>query len=186
MNKSFLKHEIKVMKKKHNLKQGNGWPVAQARSDAIILSQGNQLKLKTIARQCKLDSTIFKCVDSILSDNNVSSILWDIKLVLDQSTGEVALPKLTLKNPIYNMYLLYKDLVYNDREKLKFTLFYSICRILTSNDESMLSSIDYVTGLLVNESSETLQDIIDSLLTNSQDQSKFTKMLTSTNLLPNR
>ena len=130
---------------------------------AFSLSRGNQLKLKTITQQCKLDSTIFKCVDFILSDNNTSSVSWGTKLVLVQSTGEVTLPKLTRKTPIYNMYLLYKDLVKDDSEKLKFTLFYCIIRILTSNDESMLSSIDYVTGLLVNETSETLQDIIDSL-----------------------
>ena len=133
-----------------------------------------------------LDSTIFKCVDFILSDNNTSSVSWGTKLVLVQSTGEVTLPKLTRKTPIYNMYLLYKDLVKDDSEKLKFTLFYYICQILTSNDESMLSSIDYVTGLLVNETSETLQDIIDSLLTNSQDRSEFTKMLTSTKKLPQK
>lgn len=91
---------------------------------------------------------------------------WGIKSVLVQSSGEVTLPKLTRKTPIYNMYLLYKELVKDDSEKLKFTSFYCICRILTSNDESMLSSIDYVSELLVNETSETLQDIIDSLLTN--------------------
>ena len=78
------------------------------------------------------------------------------------------------------MYLLYKELVKDDSEKLKFTSFYCICRILISNDESMLSSIDYVTGLIVNETSETLQGIIDSLLTNIKDQSEFTKILTST------
>ena len=82
LNESFLKHEIKDMKKKHNLKQGNGQPVAQARSDAIMLSQGNQLKLKTITRQCKLDSTIYKCVDFVLSKNNVSSVSWGVKSVL--------------------------------------------------------------------------------------------------------
>ena len=187
LNEVFLTHEIKDMKKKHNLKQGNGQPVAQARSDAITLSQGKQLKLKTITRQCKLDSTIFKCVDFILSENNVSSVSWGVKSVLVQSSGELTLPKLTRKTPIYNMYLNYKELVNNDNEKLKFTTFYYICRMLTSNDESMLSSIDYVTGLLVNETSETMQDIIDSLLTNSQDRSEFTKMISSAkNFLKNQ
>ena len=39
----------------------------------------------------------------------------------------------------------------------------------------MLSLIDNATGLLVNQTSKTLQDMIDSLLSDNQDHSEFTK-----------
>ena len=41
------------------------------------------------------------------------------KIRLLQSSGEVTLPKLTWKAPIYNFNLLYKELTDNDSVKLK-------------------------------------------------------------------
>ncbi len=70
---------------------------AQARADAVEMRQGKKLILKSITRQNKDDKTIQKCVDFILSDNNVSSVAWGTKRVLLQSIGEITLPKLTRK-----------------------------------------------------------------------------------------
>ena len=112
----------------------------------------------------KNDNTIKKCVDFILSDANVASVSWGSKVVLTQSLGEVTLPKLTRKTPIHNMYLKYKHFTKDDDDRLKSTSFYSLCNIFSTNDDAMLSSIDYVTGLLVNETCETLQDIVERLV----------------------
>ena len=64
------------------------------------------------------------------------------------------------------MYRTYKELTFEDDDQLKLTTFYKICNILTTNDEAMLKSIDYVSGLLANETCETLQDIVDRLIPN--------------------
>ena len=49
---SFLKHEIREMKDgKHKLKQGNGQPVDQARSDADLLCVGHKLSKTLITRK---------------------------------------------------------------------------------------------------------------------------------------
>ena len=48
--------------------------------------------------------------------------------------------------------------------------------MLTSNDEAMLSSIDYVSGLLVNETCDILQDIVNKFIPNEY-QSNCTKYI---------
>ena len=50
------------------------------------------------------------------------------------------------------MYLKYKHLTKNDDDRLKSTSFYKLCNILSTNDVVMLSSIDYISGLLVKHS----------------------------------
>lgn len=56
INESFLKHEVREMKddEKYKLKQGNGQPVDQARSDADLLRNGNNLSKTLITRQKKI------------------------------------------------------------------------------------------------------------------------------------
>ena len=51
INESFLKHEVREMKddEKYKLKQGNGQLVDQARSDANLLRNGNNLS-KTLIK----------------------------------------------------------------------------------------------------------------------------------------
>ena len=175
---SFMRHELKQMKDDYGFKIGHGQPLVQARTDGQLLRTGQKLKLKKITRQYKSDYTIHKCVDFILCDSNVSSVSWGSKTVLSQSMGEVTLPKLTRKSDIMNMYLEYKQVIEDDNDCLRSTSFYSICNVLTSNDEAMLSSIDYVSGLLVNETCETLQDIVDKLIPN-EHQSKCTKYISA-------
>ena len=165
LNESFLRHEIKEMKDgEHKLRFGNGQPVSQAQNDGMLLRVGKKLNLKTITRQYKTDAIIKKCVDFILSDQNISSVSWGSKTVLSQSIGEITLPKLTRKCEVSQMYRKYKELTINDTDRLKVTSFYTISNVLTTNDEAMLQSIDYVSGLLGNETCETLQDIVDKLV----------------------
>jgi len=160
---SFLSHEVKALKKKYGLKLGND-ANAQARADALEMRQGRKLIIKTITRQNKDDRTVQKCVDFILSDNNVSSVAWGTKRVLLQSIGELTLPKLTRKTTISSMYEMYNNITSDDNDRLMATSFFSICNVLTNNDEAMLKSIDYVSGLLCNETCETLQEIIDRIV----------------------
>ena len=162
---SFLRHEIKEMKNgPYQLKLGNGQPLAQAQQDGMKLRVGKQINLKSITQQYKADVTIHKGVDFILCDKNVSTVSWGSKTVLSQSIGDITLPKLTRKCDVIQMYRTYQELTFGDDEQLKSTTFYKICNILTTNDEVMLKSIDYVSGLLANETCETLQDIVDRLL----------------------
>ena len=131
------------MKNKYKLKFGNGNPKAQARSDANILRLGRKLTLTIITRQCKADDIVHKCVDYILSDKNIASVSYGTKVVLLQSIGEITLPKLTQKTPIFNMYKSYVDAMVDESDRLQQATFYKIYNALTETDEAMLSSIDY-------------------------------------------
>ena len=85
--KKRFKHETKHFKANNGLKQGTGEVIQQARFDATELSQGRKSKLKEIKRQQKKDSTVSKCVNFILSDDNVASVAWGTKKVLSQARG---------------------------------------------------------------------------------------------------
>ena len=60
---------------------------------------------------------MFGRVNFILLNNNVSLVPWGAKSVLLQPSDEVTLPKLTCKTPIYNIYVLFKELIKDDAEK---------------------------------------------------------------------
>ena len=51
-----------------------------------------------------------------------------------------------------------------DPENIKSATFFKIANVLTSSDEAMLNSLDYVTCMLVNKTCEILQDIIDTVI----------------------
>ena len=169
LNESFLTHEVKSFKSTYGLVQGTGQAIQQASTDAMDLSMGRKIKITQSTGQCKNDYTIKKCVDFILSDNNVASVSWGTKKVLLRSDGEILLPKLTRKTTIQDMYNRYKQETHTDPENIKSATFYKIANVLTSSDGAMLNSIDYVTCMLVNETCETLQDIIDTVIMNEGD-----------------
>ena len=60
------------------------------------------------------------------------------------------------------------------KDYLKFTMknetnlsqrsMYNVLNLITATDQASLYAIDYVTSLLVNETAEVMQDIIDKLL----------------------
>jgi len=186
INESFLTHEIASFKQCHGLKQGTGQAVQQARTDGIELSHGRKLKIKVIKRQFRNDTTINKCVNFILSDDNVASVAWGSKRILLQSSGELLLPKLTRKTTIKDMYDRYKDMVSSDVETIKSATFYKICNVLTSSDQAMLNSIDYVTCMLVNESREILQDIIEKAIMNEHREKCSNYVTIAKNFLKNQ
>ena len=135
-------------------------------ANAELLRSGRELNLRTITWQYKNDTTIHKFEYFILSDKNISSVVFGTKVVLWQSIGEKTLPKLIQKTPIYNMYHSYIDSIAINKEDWKFSSFYKTCNLLTATGEAMLSSIDYIARLLVNETCEILQDIIKQICPN--------------------
>ena len=64
------------------------------------------------------------------------------------------------------MYSRFKDIVANNNKSIRSATFYKICNVLTSSDQAMLNSIDYVTCMLVNESCKILQDMINIVVMN--------------------
>ena len=84
------------------------------------------------------------------------------------------------------MYEIYQDSTEQDADKLKSTSFYSICNVLTSIDEFMLKSIDFVSGILYNETCETLQDIIDQLIPNEQRDNCTNLVMLAKNFMKNQ
>ena len=168
------------------MKQGTGHAVQQSRADGIELSHGRKLKIKVIKRQFRKDTTINKCVNFVLSDDNVASVSWGSRRIRLQSHGELLLPKLTRKTSIKDMYIRYKDMVSSDVESIKSATFYKICNVLTSSDQAMLNSIDYVTCMLVNESCEILQDIIEKAIMNEHREKCTNYVTIAKNFLKNQ
>ena len=80
---------------------------------------GRKIKITQSTWQCKNDYTIKKCVDFILSEENVVSVSWGTKKVLLHSDGEILLLKLTQKTTIKDMYHQYKQHTCTDPENIK-------------------------------------------------------------------
>ena len=77
-------------------------------------------------------------------------------------------------------------MVSTNMETIKLATFYNICNFLTSSDQAMLNSIDYVTCILVNESCEILQDIIDKAIMNEHHERCTNYLTVAKNFLKNQ
>ncbi len=108
------------------------------------------------------------------------------KKILLQSSGEMLIPKLTQKCTIRYMDSRYKDLIHNETEGIMSATVYRICNVLTSSNQNMLNLIDYVTCILVNESCEILQNIIDKLIINEHREECIKYVTVAKNFMKNQ
>ena len=183
MYNAFSREELNYLEKESNLKFASRRPLIQARKDIKNLKKGKCLEMNVICWNYKTDETILKCVRFVLNDINVSSVSWGTKKVLSQTRGEITLPKLTRKVRIAMMYRRYKEFAMEHTDCIHKSCFYYIVGVITSNDNAMLFSVDYVTSMLVNKSAETLEDIVDSLVPLSKKEDISKMIAATTNIL---
>jgi hypothetical protein len=89
-------------------------------------------------------------------------------IVVDAGIGKKTkdLPILTRRKRISDIFTEYtKYCVENGSDRIGRKLFKKMLRILATRDEKMISSVDYVTGTLANDTCSLLQQIIDKLIT---------------------
>ena len=76
----------------------------------------------------------------------------------------IELPRFQRKRSRIDIIKAYLNLTSKDDNQVSQRSMYSILNNVTASDQESFYAIDYVTSLLVNETSELMQDIIDKLI----------------------
>ena len=100
----------------------------------------------------------------LLSGDNVVPLSWGTKKVRLSPSESVTLPCLLPRRSVLDIYADYSSFcTQHDFGMLGRTSFYRIFAACTSGKQRLLTAVDYVTGVLINDPTAQLQRIIDEL-----------------------
>ena len=146
----------------------NGHNKAQALIDIKkLMSMTDDIIPQKFSRKRYKDEAIEHAVKFILSEDHVRTLSWGSMDKFVSPTETIVLPKLQRLTTRKMMWESYTDYFKTKENKNKpcigRTSFHILCKELTSSDEVVISSVDYVQALLLTEPIELLQDIIDQM-----------------------
>ena len=171
------KHLQELMKK-YNFSFANGEVRKNARLDFESLSKGETLKIKTPTFSRIDDDSLLKAVKFILSEDNCISTSYGTKTERLSDTESIQLPRFQRKRSRIDLIRAYLNITSDDETQVSQRSMYNIVNFITASDQASLYAIDYVTSLLVNETGEVMQDIIDKLLS-PQEGKEASRLLCS-------
>lgn len=177
LNKGVTERDLNDLMNKHEFKFAKGRARVRAREDINTLLSGLKLQLPKRHVERVNDEIVHKIVDFILSSNNVVPNSYGIKRVKLTADEIIVLPKLQRKNQRIKIFEDYKEITSNtDQFSICRQTFYNIINNITSYEQVSLSAIDYVTSTLVNETCEVLNNIVEKVISPT-DQSKASDMI---------
>ena len=164
----------------------------RARVDALIdykqIINGQILdNMKIYSRKKSCDTVIEDAVKFILQYENVRTFSWGSVDKVISSNETITLPNLQRTTTKSILWQMFNEYMYKKHEEstntklephLKRTAFIQICNAITSSEEIIVGSIDYVMSLLLSEPIELMQDIVNKFFLNESKQ-KFTTYLNS-------
>ena len=155
---------LNELMKEYNFSFAKGRPRLSAKVDYQKLLSGDLVSVKKRHLSRIDEETLKKSVEFILCQDNVVSVSYGTKLVKLSNNEIIQLPKLQCKRTRIDIIKVYLTITKNDINHLSQRSMYNVLNLITSSDQSSLYAIDYVTSLLVNETTEVLQEIIEKML----------------------
>ena len=163
-----------------------------ARVDALIdykriVSGHTSDNTKICSRKKCSDTVIEDAVKFILQNDNVRTFSWGSAEKVITSDETITLPNLQRTTTKSNLWQMFNEYMFKKHKEsnniklephLKRTAFFQICNAVTSSEEIIVGSIDYVMSLLLSEPIELMQDIVNKFFVNDTKQ-KFTTYLNS-------
>jgi hypothetical protein len=117
-----------------------------------------------------------KAVKFILHTSNVGALSWGSRPFRLSENESVTLPILVRRVSVKEMFERYCESV-EVEEQIKRSSFYTIVKAITHSDEKLLTAVDYVTGVLVNDQVSTLQDMIEAFACTPSRKEELTSQL---------
>jgi len=140
------------------------------------LVHGNGLSKRKESR-CRIPpEKIQSVVKFALEPAHASTLSWGVKTVRLSSSETVQLPSIVRRMQTTDLYERYLQTVDTGFQVGRST-FHSIVSTITKDDPALLCSVDYTTGVLVHDSIETLQEIVDAFTTSTEDKQTMTNWL---------
>ena len=169
--------------RKHNFKFAKGQPEKQARTDFETLKLGNTIEKTVVSYSSKSDEVIKKAVDFILSEQFTSPTSFGEHDVVIGRDEKICFPNIMRRQSRSSIIKAYLNETQDDSQRLGKNTMFQILNSVTTTDEKVLSAIDYVTSILVNDTCETLQTIIDKCVSIHRQPFATSLVLTSRTFL---
>ena len=143
----------------------NGTSYAYAKKDFETMISGAALSKIDFSRKSVNDDIIEDAVSFLLNRDNITTVSWgNIDCVLSENET-VVLPKITRRATRKVLWERYREVHTEQGDQyLKRTSMYKIMKAITRSGQKILSSVDYVQSLLVNDTIENIQKMIDDLI----------------------
>ena len=170
--------QLSCLLKQHSFTFSTGEARAVAKEDFESLMNGDPLTKTKRTYSIISEDVLHKAVNFILSENNVVSISYGTKKVKLSKYEIIELPSLTRKRSMHDIFKAYMGTMKENEKSLSRASMFNLMGHLTNQDEAVLTAIDYVTAVLINEPCELLQDIIDKVICTSK-QKHVTQLLHS-------
>ena len=152
----------------------------QSNADYDNLLNGIPVDTKRRARTTNIDELVIKHVVSfILHKDHVVTTSWGEKTFHVGPNEVIILPRLCRKLSAKDMWESYKATIEDQQSGVGRSSFYYLVDDLTVSSKSIVTSVDYVQALLVQEPIEILQEIIDALIPTTE-KDKLSQYLTAT------
>lgn len=111
-----------------------------------------------------------RAVEFILSPQMVGTLSWGVREVHLDASEKVTLPRLVRRRDIKDMHQSYLATVQPESDRVGRSTFYKLVNHITQSGEKLLAAVDYVTGVLINDSVALLQDVIDVFATGERNE----------------
>jgi len=172
------KSELHYLMSQHQFTFATGNSRTTALHDFTTLCNGGLITKKKV-HFCRVDDDVIKkAVEFILSEKNVIASSYGTRNIKLCDNEIINLPKLTRKKSKVDIIRSYMSYTIEDEVNLSKRTMYRMLAYITANDQATLCAIDYVTALLVNETTEVLQNIVDSMIS-VDDQENATNLILS-------
>ena len=127
------------------------------KTDTLVSSKNND------TTEIPIDTNLDSLIDQVLT---LHREFRPIRLSHDSTirTEEGGQSKAKCKKPLMDVIKVYLNITKNKINHVCQRSMYNVLNLITLTDQTSLYTIDYVTSLLVNETTEVLQDIIEKML----------------------
>jgi hypothetical protein len=159
-----------------NLPMVNKQAFAKSRRNARILRGGNTIPTRATLYSRYNPDFVKRAVYFILNPKNVTTVSWKNLELLWMDGGlpiKVSIPAVLRKKNIANLYRHFVEEEYTSSNAtvdsdsnikcIGLTLFRRIAETITDEDQEQRQCIDYVTGLLIHDSTELMRKIITTI-----------------------
>ena len=169
--------------RKHNMTFARGQPEVQAIKDFEAMKLGNVVEKTVASYSHKSDSVIQKAVDYVLSEKFTAPSSFGMHEVVISANEKISLPNIMRKQSRTEIVAAYKNHTKDEPSRIGRNTMFAIMNATTTCDEKVLMAIDYVTSILVNETCEVLQTIIDRCIHPSLKDTATSLVHTTKNFL---
>jgi len=153
----------------HKICLSAGRSEVKAYQDYETMVSGNVLQTVKRSLLRVPEQSIHSAVRFILAPSNTCALSWGTKAVRLSRCETITLPSLVRRMQLKDLYEQYIA-ADSSESHLGQSIFHEIAGTITQQNPALLSAVDYVTGTLVHDSLEVLQDIVDMCTSSSAEK----------------